>query len=129
MPKKKGFYSIGTVASICKIHPQTLRLYEREGLVTPLRTGGNTRVYTDAHIKKIETIQTLTHELGVNLAGVEIIIRMREQMEEMQKEMDEMVKNVMTQFGEEFKKWRNSQTSALVKLERGDVTRIKRDKE
>ncbi|RMF92117.1 MAG: MerR family transcriptional regulator [Candidatus Schekmanbacteria bacterium] len=126
MARKKAGYSIGAVAQMLDIHPQTLRIYEREGLVKPKRTSGNTRVYTEEDIKKIELIQRLTHELGVNLAGVEIILRMSERIEEMQKEMDNMLKTLLEHFSEELKKWQETQSSALVKVQRRDVAPIKK---
>ena len=76
---------ISTVAELYEIHPQTLRLYEREGLITPARSAGNTRLYDHEAVTRLETILTLTRDLGVNLAGVEVILNMREQMLEMQK--------------------------------------------
>jgi MerR family transcriptional regulator/heat shock protein HspR len=91
MRKRKGFYTIGMVARMYNIHPQTLRLYEREGLIKPQRTAGNNRVYTDEDLERLEFILTLTRELGVNLAGVEIILRMKEQMEEMQKQIEQLL--------------------------------------
>ncbi len=129
MARKKAGYSIGAVAQMLDIHPQTLRIYEREGLVKPHRSSGNTRIYTDEDIKKIELIQTLTHELGVNLAGVEIILRMSEKIEEMQKEMDGMLKTFIEHFSEEIKKWQETKTSALVRVQKRDVTTIKRKKD
>ena len=85
---------ISAVAEMYDIHPQTLRLYEREGLLIPSRSEGNTRFYTDNDLKILETILNLTRDLGVNLAGVEIILNMRKRMEEMQKEMQAFVKYV-----------------------------------
>jgi MerR family transcriptional regulator, heat shock protein HspR len=85
---------ISAVAEMYDIHPQTLRLYEREGLLIPSRSEGNTRFYTDEDLEALETILSLTRDLGVNLAGVEIILNMRKRMEEMQKEMQAFVKYV-----------------------------------
>ena len=85
---------ISAVAEMYNIHPQTLRLYEREGLLIPSRSDGNTRFYTDEDLEALETILNLTRDLGVNLAGVEIILNMRRRMEEMQKEMQAFVKFV-----------------------------------
>ncbi len=91
MRKRKGFYTIGMVAKMYNIHPQTLRLYEREGLIKPQRTAGNNRLYTDEDLERLEFILTLTRELGVNLAGVEIILRMKEQMEEMERQIQQLL--------------------------------------
>lgn len=85
---------ISAVAEMYNIHPQTLRLYEREGLLVPSRSEGNTRLYTQEDLEVLETILKLTRDLGVNLAGVEIILNMRKRMEEMQKEMQAFVKYV-----------------------------------
>ncbi len=79
---------ISAVAEQYEIHPQTLRLYEREGLLAPSRSDGNTRLYTDEDLERLEVILKLTRELGVNLAGVEIILNMREKMEAMQDQME-----------------------------------------
>jgi MerR family transcriptional regulator/heat shock protein HspR len=82
---------ISSVAEQFSIHPQTLRLYEREGLLTPSRSEGNTRLYTDEDLERLEIILKLTRDLGVNLAGVEIILNMRAKMEAMQQQMEEFV--------------------------------------
>ena len=89
--KSKGSYMISSVAEQYGIHPQTLRLYEREGLLKPSRSDGNTRLFTDADLERLEVILHLTRELGVNLAGVEIILNMREKMAEMQVQIEEFV--------------------------------------
>jgi MerR family transcriptional regulator/heat shock protein HspR len=90
----KAGYMISAVAEMYNIHPQTLRLYEREGLLVPSRSEGNTRLYTQGDLEHLETILNLTRDLGVNLAGVEIILNMRKRMEEMQKEMQAFVEFV-----------------------------------
>src|SRR6266540_3648256 len=82
--KSKAAYMISSVAEQYEIHPQTLRLYEREGLLKPSRSEGNTRLYTAEDIERLEVILHLTRDLGVNLAGVEIILNMREKMGQMQ---------------------------------------------
>jgi MerR family transcriptional regulator/heat shock protein HspR len=89
--KSKGSYMISSVAEQYTIHPQTLRLYEREGLLKPSRSDGNTRLYTEGDLERLEIILHLTRELGVNLAGVEIILNMREKMAEMQTQIEEFV--------------------------------------
>lgn len=90
-PKKKAGYMISSVAEAYGVHPQTLRLYERLGLLSPSRSEGNTRLYTDKDLERLETILNLTRDLGVNLAGVEVILNMREKMEKMQKELEEII--------------------------------------
>jgi MerR family transcriptional regulator, heat shock protein HspR len=87
----KAAYMISAVAEQYEIHPQTLRLYEREGLLAPSRSEGNTRLYTDEDLERLEVILKLTRELGVNLAGVEIILNMREKMEAMQQQIEGFV--------------------------------------
>ena len=82
---------ISAVAEQYEIHPQTLRLYEREGLLKPSRSEGNTRLYTDSDVERLEVILHLTRDLGVNLAGVEIILNMREKMGEMQAQIQEFI--------------------------------------
>jgi MerR family transcriptional regulator/heat shock protein HspR len=86
--RKAKTYTISAVADQYEIHPQTLRLYEREGLLKPSRSEGNTRLYTDEDLERLEVILSLTRDLGVNLAGVEIIINMREKMDVMQQEFE-----------------------------------------
>jgi len=89
--RSKAAYMISAVAEQYQIHPQTLRLYEREGLLAPSRSEGNTRLYTDSDLERLEVILKLTRELGVNLAGVEIILNMREKMEAMQQQVEQFV--------------------------------------
>ena len=95
-PRKraKAGYMISAVAELYHLHPQTLRLYERVGLLKPSRSQGNTRLYTDADLERLEVILNLTRELGVNLAGIEIILNMRDKMGEMQSQMEAFIKFV-----------------------------------
>jgi MerR family transcriptional regulator/heat shock protein HspR len=88
MKKRVKTYTISAVAEMYEIHPQTLRLYEREGLLKPSRSDGNTRLYSDSDLERLEIILSLTRDLGVNLAGVEIVLNMREKMEAMQREFE-----------------------------------------
>src|SRR5260370_8375408 len=95
MPKKtRAACMISAVAEQYTIHPQTLRLYEREGLLKPSRSEGNTRLYTDSDLERLEVILKLTRDLGVNLAGVEIILNMRERMGEMQSQIEQFVSSL-----------------------------------
>lgn len=89
--RAKAAYMISAVAEKYEIHPQTLRMYEREGLLKPSRSDGNTRLYTDGDLQRLEVILELTRELGVNLAGVEIILNMREKMAAMQAQIEQFV--------------------------------------
>src|SRR5579862_491583 len=91
---RKAAFMISAVAEQYQLHPQTLRLYEREGLLKPSRSEGNTRLYTEQDIERLEVILKLTRDLGVNLAGVEIILNMRERMGEMQRQIEEFVSSL-----------------------------------
>jgi MerR family transcriptional regulator/heat shock protein HspR len=104
MKRKGRTYTISAVADQYQLHPQTLRLYEREGLLKPSRSEGNTRLYTDADLERLEVILSLTRDLGVNLAGVEIILNMREKMEEMQREFERFF-HYLQEHAEEFSKF------------------------
>lgn len=96
MKRKAKTYTISAVAEMYELHPQTLRLYEREGLLKPSRSEGNTRLYTDADLERLEVILSLTRDLGVNLAGVEIILNMRQKMDEMQREFERFFEYLRT---------------------------------
>ncbi|HYR46911.1 MAG TPA: MerR family transcriptional regulator [Thermoanaerobaculia bacterium] len=89
--RREGVFRIGVIAERFGIHPQTLRLYEREGLLRPVRTEGNTRLYDNDTIERLEIILTLTRDLGVNLAGVEVILHMKERIERMQGDVQELL--------------------------------------
>ncbi len=98
--RSKAAYMISAVADEYDVHPQTLRLYEREGLLRPSRSEGNTRLYTDDDLERLEIILKLTRDLGVNLAGVEIILNMRAKMEAMQRQMEEFVTTLNQELNE-----------------------------
>lgn len=100
MKKRVNTYTISAVAEMFDIHPQTLRLYEREGLLKPSRSVGNTRLYSDEDVERLEVILSLTRDLGVNLAGVEIIINMREKMDAMQREFERFFEYLRTHASE-----------------------------
>jgi MerR family transcriptional regulator/heat shock protein HspR len=120
----KAYYMISVVAQKYNIHPQTLRLYEREGLLKPSRTEGNTRLYSEDDLRQLEVILNLTRDLGVNLAGVEIIQNMRRKMEQMQSEMNEFVayvKEELTRANREG--WQERLQQALVKLPPTQIVR------
>jgi MerR family transcriptional regulator/heat shock protein HspR len=112
---------ISVVAERFGIHPQTLRLYEREGLLKPARSSGNTRLYDQEAIRRLETILTLTRDLGVNLAGVEVILNMKEQMEQMQVEVDRLLEVVKQELLD--KRMGIDRQHALVKVQSGPLTR------
>ncbi len=116
-PGKGRYYMISVVAKAYGIHPQTLRLYEREGLLKPSRTDGNTRLYSDDDLKQLEVILNLTRELGVNLAGVEIALNMRRKMEQVQAEVGEFVSWVRQELARAAQEgWQERLQQALVRL-------------
>jgi MerR family transcriptional regulator/heat shock protein HspR len=100
--RKRPKYPISVVAEMVGVHPQTLRLYEREGLIRPRRTNRQTRLYSEDDIERLKSIMSLTQDMGVNLAGVEIILRMREQMEEMQSVIEELLKRLYEKIQQKF---------------------------
>ena len=120
----QGYYMISAVARRYDIHPQTLRLYEREGLLKPSRTEGNTRQYSDADLEQLETILTLTRELGVNLAGVEIILNMRSKMDRMQAEVNEFMAYVKQELARGLGDWERRLGTALVRSSPTDLVRV-----
>lgn len=101
MRRKKGYFSISAVASMFSIHPQTIRLYEQEGLISPKRTEGNTRLFSEEDVNKLEEIVYLTHHLGINLAGVEMVLKLKKQIKRMQKEMNTVFENATTELNRE----------------------------
>src|SRR5580658_151253 len=111
--KKQGTYMISAVAEMYAIHPQTLRLYEREGLLRPSRSDGNTRLYTDEDLERLEFILNLARDLGVNIAGIAIVLQMRERMEAMNSQMSEFVNYVR---GEMLNRPPQTQQAGLVPL-------------
>ena len=119
----KAFYMISAVAQKYDIHPQTLRLYEREGLLKPSRTEGNTRLYSEQDLEQLETILSLTRDLGVNLAGVEIILNMRRKIELMQHEVNEFMEYVKHEMARGLDGWEQRLSTALVKSAPTDLVR------
>jgi MerR family transcriptional regulator/heat shock protein HspR len=127
MKRKARTYTISAVATQFDIHPQTLRLYEREGLLKPSRSEGNTRVYTDTDLERLEIILSLTRDLGVNLAGVEIILNMREKMDAMQREFERFFQYLQQHAAEftQFTETPRPEEGALVPVTRA-VTGVRR---
>ncbi len=132
MKRKTKTYTISAVAELFEIHPQTLRLYEREGLLKPSRSEGNTRLYEDSDIERLEIILSLTRDLGVNLAGVEIILNMREKMKQMQDEFERFFEYLRTH-ADEFSQKNDlfSDSEALIPISRLTVSkaRLQRDEQ
>ncbi|MGA2716565.1 MAG: helix-turn-helix transcriptional regulator [Bryobacteraceae bacterium] len=112
--KSKAAYMISSVAEQYGVHPQTLRLYEREGLLKPSRSEGNTRLYTDEDLERLEVILHLTRELGVNLAGVEIILNMRAKMEAMQEQIEEFVQSLNRELANRPRPERREESNSLI---------------
>jgi MerR family transcriptional regulator, heat shock protein HspR len=119
--KSKGAYMISAVAEMYEIHPQTLRLYEREGLLKPSRTEGNTRLYTDEDLERLEFILNLARDLGVNIAGIGIILQMRERMEEMNRQMQSFVEYVRSEMLSRFQQAAPTTPGAIVPLRKPAV--------
>jgi MerR family transcriptional regulator, heat shock protein HspR len=120
MKRRAKTFTISAVAEQFELHPQTLRLYEREGLLKPSRSEGNTRLYTDTDLERLEIILSLTRDLGVNLAGVEIILNMREKMDAMQSEFERFFQYLQTH-AEEFSQFTEApppEAGALVAISR-----------
>jgi MerR family transcriptional regulator/heat shock protein HspR len=121
-PEQK-YVMISVVAERYDIHPQTLRLYEREGLIKPTRSAGNTRLYDEEAIRRLEIILALTRDLGVNLAGVEVILNMKERMDQMQGEVDRLLDYVKREAME--RRVSIERQHALVKVQSGPLTKIR----
>src|SRR5512143_112832 len=113
MAREQRLFMISVVSEMLGIHPQTLRIYEREGFIKPKRSGGNTRLYSEEDVEKLEMVLRLTRDLGVNLAGVEIILSMREKMERMQEEMDATIQALRDELAREIHR-REEMKNALV---------------
>jgi len=121
----KAYFMISAVAQRYDIHPQTLRLYEREGLLKPSRTDGNTRLYSEEDLEQLETILALTRELGVNLAGVEVILNMRRKIQAMQGEVNEFMEYVKRELARGIDDWEQRLSTALVKSTSTDLVRAR----
>ena len=119
--RENRLFMISVVSEMLGIHPQTLRIYEREGFVKPKRSGGNTRLYSEEDVEELERILRLTRELGVNLAGVEVILSMRKKMEQMQRDMEKTILRLHDELEAEIRR-REELKNALVPV----VRRIKK---
>jgi MerR family transcriptional regulator/heat shock protein HspR len=126
--KSRGAYMISSVAEMYEIHPQTLRLYEREGLLKPSRTEGNTRLYTDEDLERLEFILNLARDLGVNISGIAIILQMRERMEEMNRQMQGFVDYVRSEMLTRMHNEAPPGESAIVPLRRPVIVPAARSK-
>ena len=115
-------YMISVVSEMLGIHPQTLRIYEREGFIKPRRSGGNTRLYSEEDVERLEMVRRLTRDLGVNLAGVDVILSMREKMERMQQEMEDTIVRLREELAREIVR-REEARNALVPVRKIAVKR------
>ena len=102
--RKKGFFSISAVAKMFSVHQQTVRLYEKQGLISPKRSSGNTRLFSEEDIDQLEEVIYLTHEMGINLAGVEMILRLKKQIKKMQSEMNKIFDSTQQELDQESEK-------------------------
>jgi MerR family transcriptional regulator/heat shock protein HspR len=119
--RAKPLYMIGVVADMLKVHPQTLRIYEKKGLVRPSRTEGQTRMYSEDDVEEIARLLRLTRDLGVNLAGVEVIIKMRRRMLDMHKQIDDLLAYVRSTGGEVRSEADREPREALVRAAAGQL--------
>ena len=125
---KKGpaqYYHISSVAKMYTIHPQTLRLYEREGLLKPSRSEGNTRLYSEEDLRRLEIILNLIRELGVNLAGVEVVLNMRAKIERIESEVNEFLEYVRREFFQGKEEEFEARKRAIVSVRPGGVVKVK----
>lgn len=119
MKRKKGYFSISAVAKMFSVHQQTIRLYEKEGLITPKRSSGNTRLFAEEDVDKLEEIIYLTHELGINLAGVEMVLKLQRQIKKLQKEINhafEQASATLDQEGELLKNQAKGRAQRLLSM-------------
>jgi len=123
--RSKAGYMISAVAEMYNLHPQTLRLYEREGLLAPSRSQGNTRLYAQEDLDRLETILSLTRDLGVNLAGVEIILNMRQRLGEMEKQMQQFMTLVQSELISRVEGFGPGSSTALVRMKPPQLIRVR----
>ena len=113
--RSRPLYMIGVVAEMVKIHPQTLRMYEKKGLIRPSRTEGKTRLYSVEDVEEIARVTRLARDLGVNLAGIEIILKMRRRMLDMQAQIEDLTSYVRTEMGQSSDPASRGKSEALVR--------------
>ena len=124
---RKNYHHISNVARMYNVHPQTLRLYEREGLLSPSRSEGNTRLYSDDDLKQLEIILNLTRDLGVNLAGVEVVLNMRRKMELMEIQVNELFEYIKENFFEDREEEFENQKDSMIKISPAKIMKIMED--
>lgn len=124
--RKKGYFSISAVAKMFSVHQQTVRLYEKEGLISPKRSAGNTRMFAEEDIDKLEQIIYLTHQLGINLAGVEQILKLQRQIKKLQSEMNKLFEKTQENLNQEIeisKESVRSSAQSLLKIKQASTTK------
>jgi MerR family transcriptional regulator/heat shock protein HspR len=125
----KNYYHISTVSQMYNLHPQTLRLYEREGLLKPSRSRGNTRLYSDEDLRQLEVILSLIRDLGVNLAGVEVVLNMRQKMQQMEAAVNELLEYVKREFFRDEEEEFEARKRGLVKVSQTKIVKLEEDRE
>jgi MerR family transcriptional regulator, heat shock protein HspR len=123
--RRTAVYMISVVSEMLGVHPQTLRLYEREGFVHPSRRAG-VRMYSEEDVERIRTILNLTREMGVNLAGVDVILTMRERMQKLQEEAERMVSEMQEEFRHELARREQEMKHPLAKAPEGKIIKVKK---
>lgn len=129
MKRRKGYYSISVVAKMFSVHQQTIRLYEKEGLISPKRSAGNTRLFSEEDVDRLEEIIYLTHKMGVNLAGVEVILGLQKKINKLQGEINKLFEQTQGQLKEEeetFKESAKKQAKKLIEIKK--TTQKKKEK-
>src|SRR5580704_8929030 len=122
MKRKKAFFSISAVAKMFSVHQQTIRLYEKEGLLTPKRSAGNTRLFAEEDVDRLEEVIYLTHQLGINLAGVEMILKLKQQINKMQKDMNKLFDQTTAELDRE-----TEQAKQIAQVQVQQLSRLKKE--
>ena len=129
MNRRKGFYSISVVAKMFSVHQQTIRMYEKEGLITPKRSEGNTRLFSEEDVDRLEEIIYLTHKMGVNLAGVEMILKLKKRVSKLQEELSSVIQSAQTQLDQDVEEYKNDvhkQVRRLMEIKKENISKIEK---
>jgi MerR family transcriptional regulator, heat shock protein HspR len=129
MKRKKGYYSISVVAKMFSVHQQTVRMYEKEGLISPKRTEGNTRLFSEEDVDRLEEVINLTHKMGINLAGVQMILKLQKKVKRMQKEMNNLFEQLhgnLEQEGDEYKKELKKEGERLLEIKKEEAQNVEK---
>lgn len=127
MKRRKGYYSISVVAKMFSVHQQTIRMYEKEGLFAPKRSTGNTRLFSEEDVDRLEEIIYLTHKMGVNLSGVEMILKLKKRISKLQDEMNSLLKNAQTELENDVEDYKNDigkQSLRLLEIKTENMKKI-----